>query len=70
MSNFHNILKELRINRNIKQTDIAKHLNVLPRTIRFYESGEREPDFDKLIALADYLDCSVDYLLGRTNNPK
>ena len=35
-----------------------------------YEYGERKPSFDMLIALADYFDVSIDYLVGRTDNPK
>lgn len=33
------------------------------------EKNAQAPSADKLEAIADYLDCSVDYLLGRTNNP-
>ena len=34
-----------------------------------YEYGEREPSFQKLIALADYFDVSLDYLVGRSDDP-
>ncbi|MFQ7062144.1 MAG: helix-turn-helix domain-containing protein [[Clostridium] leptum] len=34
-----------------------------------YEIGERNPAFDQLIALADYFDVSIDYLVGRTDKP-
>ena len=37
------------------------------RSYQFYESGDREPSFDKLIDIADYLDVTLDYLLGRTD---
>lgn len=33
------------------------------------EKQDKSPSADKLIQIADYLDCSVDYLLGRTDNP-
>lgn len=35
-----------------------------------WKSGRSMPSAVKLDALADYLDCSVDYLLGRTDNPE
>ena len=34
------------------------------------EHNDRSPSCDKIIKLADYLDCSADYLLGRMDNPK
>ena len=38
-------------------------------TISRYENGTREAGYAELIALANYFNVSVDYLLGRTNNP-
>lgn len=35
-----------------------------------WKSGRSMPTAPKLVILADYLDCSVDYLLGRTDNPE
>lgn len=34
------------------------------------EKRNKSPSCDKIIRIADYLDCSVDYLLGRTDNPE
>ena len=39
-------------------------------TISRYETGEGQPRMAELILLADYFDVSIDYLLGRTENPK
>lgn len=39
-------------------------------TVSQYETGIREASYDVLIAIADYFDVSIDYLLGRTDNPK
>ncbi|MBR2175652.1 MAG: helix-turn-helix transcriptional regulator [Clostridia bacterium] len=44
-------------------------LNLAQNTISQYETGVREPDFQTLIAIADYFNVSIDYLLGRTENP-
>lgn len=38
-------------------------------TISRYETGDREPGIIELIKIADYFNISVDYLLGRTDNP-
>jgi len=45
-------------------------LNMNQNSISRYETGEREADYATLIAFADYFNVSVDYLLGRTDNPK
>ncbi len=39
-------------------------------SISRYETGLREADYNTLILFADYFDVSLDYLLGRTENPK
>lgn len=62
-------LKELRTKRNISQVKLAIDLNMNQNSISRYENGEREADYDTLIAFADYFGVSVDYLLGRTDNP-
>lgn len=63
-------LKELRKSRGISQLKLAMDLNMNQNSISRYENGEREADYAALIRLADYFDVSVDYLLGRTDNPK
>jgi len=42
--------------------------NAIYKTVRD-EIGERRPTYDMLIKLADYFDVSLDYLVGRTDNP-
>ena len=63
-------LKELRKQRNISQLKLAMELNMNQNSISRYETGEREADYATLIKFADYFDVSIDYLLGRTDNPK
>lgn len=62
-------LKELRKKRRISQVTLAIELNMNQNSISRYETGEREADYKTLIAFADYFNVSVDYLLGRTDNP-
>ncbi|WP_373205696.1 helix-turn-helix domain-containing protein [Clostridium tertium] len=60
------ILKELREDKGLNQTDLATILNVSRQTISGYETGSIEPPFSTLIKLADIYNCSLDYLAGRT----
>lgn len=63
-------LKELRKGRGISQLRLATDLNTTQNTISRYETGEREPGITELIKIADYFNVSVDYLLGRTDDPR
>lgn len=63
-------LKALREKRGISQLKLAMDLGLNQNSISRYESGVREPDYKTLIALADYFDVSIDYLLERTDKPK
>lgn len=60
-------LRELRKEKNLSQADVAKLLGVTQQAVGNYESGSRDPDTATLTKLAGYFDCSVDYLLGRTD---
>ena len=62
-------LKEIRKARGISQLKLALDLNMNQNTISRYETGDREAGYKELIAIADYFGVSVDYLLGRTDNP-
>ena len=60
-----NRLKELRIKKNIKQQDLAKALNITKQSVSNWENNKRLPDINTLIQLADFYNCSLDYLVGR-----
>lgn len=62
---FKEILKELRKEKDISQTELAKSLKLARSTIAQYETGDRTPDYDTLKKIADYFNVSTDYLLGR-----
>lgn len=62
--------KELRKSKNITQLKLALDLNMNQNTISRYENGERQPSLSDLIKIADYFGVSIDYILGRTDNPK
>ncbi len=63
-------LRELRKSKRVSQVRLALDLNMNQNSISRYETGEREADYATLIAIADYFNVSVDYLLERTDNPK
>lgn len=58
-------LKELRIKSNYSQREIAQKLYVSPSIISGYETGERTPSVENLLALSCIYRCSTDYLLGK-----
>ena len=63
-------LKELRKAKGISQLKLALDLSMTQNTISRYETGDREPGINELIKIADYFNVSIDYLVGRTENPK
>lgn len=69
MSKFANRLKELRKNRNIKAEELANIIGSSRRIIFNYEKDEANPTLDKLIKMADFFDVSLDYLVGRSEEP-
>lgn len=67
MSTFGSRLRELRLRKGLLGKELADILKVEPATITNWEKGNRFPKEDTLIKIADYFDCSLDYLLGRSN---
>ena len=65
---FKERLNELREEREIRKAEFARQIGLDSSTINRYESGEREPDNEKLTRIADYFNVSIDYLLGRTDD--
>ena len=58
-------LRELRVRKNLDKKTLAELCGLSKDMIGQYERGERQPSAKSLMALADYFDVSVDYLLGR-----
>lgn len=63
-------LKQLREQRHISQVFLGMELGMSQNTISRYETGAREADYKTLLIFAEYFNVSVDYLLGRTDNPE
>lgn len=65
MHTFYKKLKLERLKKELDITNISTHLNISKDAYRKYEQGNREPDLDTLVKIANYLETSIDYLLGR-----
>ena len=63
-----NRIRDLREDRDLKQSDLAAATGIDQRTISNYETGKTSPDAAALLRLADFFNVSVDYLLGRARS--
>lgn len=63
-------LRAIREDRDIKQKEIAKILNVSQNTYSQYETGVIALTAEVLIKLSKFYGVSIDYLLDQTDNPK
>ena len=63
-----NRIKEMRKKRNVTQVRLSIAAEVSQETISAYESGKAEPKMEKLVRIADFLNTTTDYLLGRIND--
>lgn len=70
MAVYTDILKELRKDKNLTQEDMAKLFNIKQSMYSMYESGRRTMKIEMLCKLADILETSTDYILGRTTEQK
>ena len=62
------VLKELRKEKKLTQTELATKLNISQKSYSNWESGKAEPTLDNIIKLANILDTTTDELLGRKVN--
>lgn len=61
-------LKQLRLEKHLRQDQVARLVNVEKSSISMYENGLRQPSYQTLVRLATVFNVSTDYLLGRTND--
>lgn len=64
MNKFADRLKELRLEKNLSQNELAKHVNVSVACINRWENGLRVPNIDSVAVLCKFFECSADYLIG------
>ena len=68
LTNFGEILMQLRQEKHLSQAELGNVIFVSGGTISNYEKGVHYPDGEKLVALAEYFGVSIDYLLGRSRS--
>lgn len=64
------VLKKLRIQKKKTQLNVQMETGIEQALLSKYESGKRIPPTETLITLADYFGVSMDYIMGRTENPE
>ena len=62
-------LRELRKSKGLSQSALGAIIGIKAQAINDIEHGRIKTTIDRTAALADYFDVSVDYLIGRTDNP-
>lgn len=67
MELFSEIVKCLRLERNLSLRQLSALTGISPSAIHSYEMGKRNPKREVLEALSDVFNCDIDYLLGKTN---
>lgn len=70
MDTFKIRIRQLRDNKDLTQEELARVLGISRATLASWEVGRREPDFETASKIADFFGVSVDYLLGRTDDPR
>jgi transcriptional regulator with XRE-family HTH domain len=63
-------LRTLRQSQNLTLEQLGKIFTVTKQTVSHWEKGDRLPPLDVATSLADYFEVSLDYLAGRSDNPR
>ncbi|RIV26718.1 XRE family transcriptional regulator [Alicyclobacillaceae bacterium I2511] len=69
MPRFSERLVVLRKSHSMTQKQLGEAIGAHERGIRFYEAGTKQPTLDSLVKLANYFNVSLDYLVGRSDDP-
>lgn len=67
---FPEILRKTREAKGLSQAELAEKAGMQPSAISHFEAGRRAPSFDNLKRLADALNVTIDFLLGRQREPQ
>lgn len=70
VTKFGERFKQLRLELNLSQEDIASKLGIDVSSVNRYEKNKREPEYATLLKIAEFFNVSTDYLLGATENRK
>ncbi|MGI6005081.1 MAG: helix-turn-helix domain-containing protein [Christensenellales bacterium] len=67
---FSIVLSTLRKKHNLSLDKLASEIGITNQAVSLLEKGKRSPSFEVLMSLADYFDVSLDYLVGRSDDPR
>lgn len=70
MPAFNERLRAIRKENKLTQKQTAEAIATSEQNYQRYERGSQQPTLPTLIALADLFDVSLDYLVGRSDEPK
>jgi len=70
MKPYYIILRDLREDHDLTQTDIARQLDTTQQVYSRYEKGENEMPIRHIITLCKYYNISSDYILGLIEHPR
>ncbi|MCP3773451.1 helix-turn-helix domain-containing protein [Paenibacillus sp. MZ04-78.2] len=70
MGQIGNRIAALREKQGLTQEELSFKLDISRASLSHYEKNRREPDYDTLVKIANHFKVSIDYLLGRTQDPE
>lgn len=71
MKNIFSQRLSLLIKKNkMSKQSVANAINISRQAVSQFANGENLPSVEKLVALADFFDVSLDYLVGRSDDPR
>ena len=62
-------LRKLLNHKDYSITKLATRAGVSVSTVNAYLNGQKLPSITTLVSISNYLECNIDFLIGRTNNP-
>ena len=68
--NFAQCLTKVMDDRGLSSYRVSKDTGISDSLLGYYRTGKNDPSAENLTKLADYFDVSLDYLVGRTDNPE
>lgn len=69
MKTYGHRIAKLREQRKLTQEELSKQLSISRASLSHYEKNRRVPDYETLNKIADFFNVTVDYLIGRTDDP-
>ena len=62
-------VRNLRLASGLTQQQLGEAVGITKQGVQAIEIGRRDTTLPRIVSLADFFDVSIDYLVGRTDNP-